>query len=141
MHFSLLVLATFIAAADDAKTARYGIAPDLAAYPQGTPQEALASVVKAIEAKRFDYLVAQLADPVYVDDRIQRLHGGRFDDQVEDTRNRLDAAALMLLRRFSKDGAWQAEKQHAIVMLKDVSDNVVSFRLIAGRWFLEHRNK
>jgi hypothetical protein len=83
---------------------RYGIAPDLVTYPQGTPREALVSVLKAIDARRFDYLVAQLADPAFIDDRVQRLYGGRFEQQVEDTRVRLDPLSVKLLRRFLKDG-------------------------------------
>src|SRR3954454_11870900 len=88
---------------------RYGVAPDPAAYPQKTPQEALASVAKAAEEKRFDYLVAQLADPAFIDDRVRRVFGGRFDQQVEDTRLKLDPAAVKLLRRFLKDAGWEVE--------------------------------
>jgi hypothetical protein len=141
MHMSVLTLAALLAIADDAKTIRYGIAPDLVTFPQKTPQETLASVLKAAETKRFDYLDAQLADPAFIDDRVQRLYGGRFADQVEDTRTRLDAPVLLLLRRFLKEGAWQVGKENAVVTLKDVTERTVSFRLVAGRWFMEHRNK
>ena len=79
---------------------RYGVAPDLKTYPQATPKEALASALKAAEAGRFDYLAAQLADPAWVDERIKRLYGGRFEDQVEEARARLDPPTLKLLRRF-----------------------------------------
>ena len=71
----LLILALPAQAARAAP--RYGIDADLKSYPQGTPKEALASVLKAIDGKRFDYLVAQLADPTFIDDRIKRVHGGR----------------------------------------------------------------
>ena len=37
---------------------RYGIALDLKSYPQATAKEALASVIKAVEDKHLDYLVA-----------------------------------------------------------------------------------
>ena len=36
-----------------------------------TPKEALASVLKAADAGRFDYLTAQLADPSFIDDRVK----------------------------------------------------------------------
>jgi hypothetical protein len=141
MHFSLLTFAALFVAADDAKMVRYGIAPDAVAFPQMTPQEALGSVLKAADMKRFDYLTAQLADPAFVDDRVQRVYGGRFGDQVEDTRTRLDAPTLALFRRFLKDGTWQVGKENAIVSMKDVTDRIVSFRLVGSRWFMEHRNK
>jgi hypothetical protein len=120
---------------------RYGIAPDLEAYPQATAKQTLASVLKAIDAGRFDYLVAQLADPDWVDERVGRLYGGRFAEQVEDTRGRLDPGAVKLLRRFLKDGEWTADKDRESVRLKDVGDRAVFFRKKGERWFLEHRSK
>jgi hypothetical protein len=121
-------------------TMRYGIALDLAAYPQGTPREALASVLKAIENKRFDYLVAQLADPQFVDDRIKRLEGGRFEQRVEDTRARLDPGAVKQLRRFLQDGEWSSGDAEVVVRLKDVPGRCVYLKKIDGRWYLEHRS-
>jgi hypothetical protein len=141
MHISVLVFAAFFAVADDAKMVRYGIPPDLGAFSQKTPQDTLDSVLKAAEMKRFDYLTAQLADPVYIDERVQRLYGGRFAEQVDDLRIRLDGPTLGLLRRYRKDGAWQVGKENASVSLKEVADRTVSFRLANGRWFMEHRAK
>jgi hypothetical protein len=140
MHAGVLTLAVLVSA-NDAKAVRYGIAPDPAAFPQKTPQETLASVLKAAEAGRFDYLAAQLADPAFVDDRVRRLYAGRFADQVDDTRTRLDARTLGQLRRFLKEGAWQSASDSATVSLKDVTGHTVSFRLMGGRWFMEHRSK
>jgi hypothetical protein len=119
---------------------RYGIAPDGKTYPQGTAKETLASVLKAIESKRFDYLTAQLADPAFVDDRVQRLYGGRFEEQVEDTRGRLDPLTVKLLQRYLKDGDWQEEKDRATIRLKD-HDRRISFKRIRDRWFMEHASK
>src|SRR5262245_58860448 len=67
---------------------RYGIELNLRSYPQATPKETLASILKAIEQKRFDYLLAHLADPTFVDDRVKQA-GGKFDDVVAETRNKL----------------------------------------------------
>jgi hypothetical protein len=141
MHVSVLTLAALLAVADSGNAVRYNISPDPTAFPQKTPQETLASVLKAAEAKRFDYLDAQLADPAFIDNRVQQLYAGRFADQVEDTRTRLDAPTLTLLHRLLKDGTWQVNKDNAVVTLKDVTDRIVSFRLAGGRWFMEHRNK
>jgi hypothetical protein len=120
---------------------RYGIAPDLKTYPQATAKEALASVLKTVDAGRFDYLVAQLADPAWLDDRVRRLFGGRFAEQVEDTRARLDPGTVKLLRRFLQDGEWMTDKDQESVRLKDVSDRGVFLCKKGDRWFLQHRSK
>jgi hypothetical protein len=119
---------------------RYGVAVDVRTYPQGTAKESLASVLQAVEARRIDYVVAQLADPAFVDDRVQRLYGGRFDEQVEDTRGRLDTRTVQLLGRFLKEGDWQEDKDHVMVQLKD-EDRRLHFKKKDGRWFLEHASK
>jgi hypothetical protein len=127
---------------DKAKeTKRYGIALDTKAYPQATAKEALASVIKATEAQRIDYLVAHLADPAFVDDRVKRLYGGRFEQQVEDTRDRLDPATVKLLGRFLKEGTWDETDSQASAGLKDLPERRLHFRKRDGRWFLEHRHK
>jgi hypothetical protein len=134
--FALLVMTATTAAGEPAK--RYGIAADLKTYPQGTAKEALASVLKAIDAKRLDYLVAHLADPTFIDDRVKRLYGGKFPEQVHDTAGRLDPLTLKQLRRFQKDGAWTVEKGEATVRLKGVEDRCVRLQRQSGRWFLLH---
>jgi hypothetical protein len=119
---------------------RYGVAPDPKMYPQGTAKETLASVLKAIEARRVDYVAAQLADPAFVDDRVKRLYGGRFEEQVEDTRGRLDSRTVKLLQRFLKEGDWQEDKERVTVRLKD-NERRLSFRKVEDRWFLENASK
>jgi hypothetical protein len=119
---------------------RYGIEADLKTYPQGTPQETLASVLKAIENKRIDYLVAQLADPKFVDQRLKET-GGQFDELVQGARAKLvdDPAPAKLFQRFLKEGDWQVGDNAASVRLKDVKDRGAYFRQDNGRWFLENR--
>jgi hypothetical protein len=123
-----------------AAATRYAIAVDLKAYPQGSAKETLASALKAIEAKRVDYLTAQLADPAFVDDRVKRLYGGRFAEQVEDTRGRLDSLTVKVLQRFLKDGKWEEDKDRATVRLKD-NERRVNFKKVDGRWYMEHSSK
>jgi hypothetical protein len=120
---------------------RYGVTADLKSYPQTGPKETLSSVLKAAEAGRFDYVVAQLADPAWVDERIDRLYHGRFEEQFADTRQRLDSATIKLLRRFLAEGEWTADKDAASVRVKDVSDRGVFFVRRGDRWYLEHRSK
>ncbi len=125
----------------DEPAKRYGIAADLKTYPQDAPKEALASVIKAAQDKRFDYLVAQLADPAYIDNRIKTDFGGKFEEQVGDVRTKLDAPHVQLLERFLKDGNWGASDSTATVTLKDVKDRSVSFVKVGDRWFLKNDDK
>ncbi len=141
MRTSGAVLLIVVVSAARADGPRHGVALDLKTYPQATPQQALASVLKAVADKRFDYLTAQLADPTFIDDRVKRLYDGRFADQVEDTASQFSAATQMLLGRYLKDGEWTTEKETANVRLKDVKDRAVFFRKIGERWSLEHRWK
>jgi hypothetical protein len=118
--------------------ARYGITLDLKAYPQSTAKEGLASALKAIDAKRIDYLAAQLADPTFIDERVKRVYGGRFAEQVEDTRASLDPLTVKQLRKFLTEGDWTIDKAEAVVKLKSAKDRCVRLRMQDGRWFLVH---
>jgi hypothetical protein len=140
VSLGLLVLLNAGTNGQDKSAARYGIASDLKTYPQGTAKETLASVLKAIESKRVDYLTAQLADPAFVDDRVKRLYGGRFEEQVEDTRSRLDSRTVKLLQRFLKDGDWQDDTDRVTVRLKDNARRLY-FKKNNGRWYMEHASK
>jgi hypothetical protein len=124
-------------------TRRYGVEPNLRAFPQATPKETLASVLQAIEQRRFDYLLAQLTDPPFVDDRVQRA-GGKFDEVVNETRTKLqeNPKAVTELRRFLKEGEWEGgDGNTASASLKDVKDRRVYFRKVDARWYLENRLK
>jgi hypothetical protein len=131
-----LVVSAVLPAAEPAT--RYGVAPDLKAYQQATPEETLASVLRAIDSKRFDYLAAQLADPDFIDERVKRLYAGRFEEQIADTQARMDALAVKLLKRFAKDGKWKTEKDTARATLEDAPERVLRMRQLGGRWYLEH---
>jgi hypothetical protein len=135
-----LGLASVLGQNKPAEGTRYGVALDLKNYPQNSAKDALASVLKTVEGKKFDYLVAQLADPSFVDDRVHRLYGGRIEEQVDDTRTRFDPSAVKLLQRFQKDGTWQAEKDGAVVQLKG-EERRLSFKKVADRWFMENKSK
>jgi hypothetical protein len=50
--------------------ARYGIEANVEFYPQGTPQETLASAAKALQNKRYEYIVAHILDAEFVDNHI-----------------------------------------------------------------------
>jgi hypothetical protein len=133
-----------VCSADPAKeetTKRYGIEADLKTYPQTTPKETLASVLKAVENKRIDYVVAQLADPAYVDERVKKTFGGKFEEQVNDTRTRLDGPTVKLLERFLKDGDWVGKESPISVLVKDVKDRAVTFVKVGDRWYMQNSDK
>jgi hypothetical protein len=142
MRLPLLLLVLALPASLAAQSPkRYGVAADAKAYPQATAKEALASVLAAVEAKKFDYLVAHLADPAFVDDRVKRLYAGKFDEQVEDTRTRLDPATVQQLGKFLKAGKWAVDKTSAVVQLDGVTDRVVRLVNKDGSWYLSNRSE
>ncbi len=123
--------------------ARYGVAPRLEAYPQGTPKETLASVLSAVENRRIDYLLAHLTDPAFVDERVQKFYAGDFDGLVRETTAKLNdnPEAIKELRRFLKEGEWEGDDKTASAKVKDIKDRQVFFRKIGARWFLENRQR
>src|SRR5215207_7424920 len=125
MRLAWLALLGLPLAASCQDADRFGVGRAAKGYPQASAKEALSSVLKAIDAKQFDYLVAQLADPSFMDDRVKRVYAGRFDEQVRDTRTRLDPSAVKQLRKFAADGRWTLDKDSAVLALEDVKERVV----------------
>jgi hypothetical protein len=122
---------------------RYSIEADLENYPQADAKTAFASVLKAIDSKKIDYLLAQLSDPQWVDNRVQKVHAGKFDEMVKETTQLLatDPTAVDELRRFLREGTWGGDEMEAHVSLKDAPDHKVFFRKIEGRWYLKNEKK
>ncbi len=122
---------------------RYGIEADLENYPQADAKTAFASVLKAIDNKKIDYLLAQLSDPHWVDERVQKVHGGKFDEMVKETSRFLaqEPTTVEELRRFLREGTWETDDTEARVSLKDVADRQVFLRKFETRWYLKHENK
>ena len=123
-------------------------------YPQQTPQEAIKSVVKAIDSRRIDYLIAHLADPGYVDPRIadyKALYSGgdegrtllAFDRLVRETALHFqeDPGLLKELRRFAKEADWQEKDGEMVGTLKAGSPRRVFLRKLEDRWFLQNRQQ
>lgn len=136
---TLLLLALFASPALAETPVRYGVAPDAKAYPQATAKEALSSVVAAVKSRRIDYIVAHLADPTFIDERVKTVHGGQFTGQVSDTTTRLEEPAAQLLARFHKEGKWTIDRDRATVELEDVPDRVVRLLQVGGAWYLVNR--
>jgi hypothetical protein len=135
----LILLVALAAPAADPPAKRFGVAADLEAFPQATPKESLAAVLKAIELKRADYIVAQLADPQFVDRRVKETS---YDELLAETMAKLvnDPGIAKLLRAFADKGEWSKDDSAASVTLKD-NERIVSFSKIDGRWFLKQPYK
>jgi hypothetical protein len=129
--------------AKEAPPRRYGVEANLRDFPQETPKETLASVLRAIERGRINYLLAHLADPAFVDQRVKEVYGGDFEELVRETSRKLagNPAAAKELTRFLKEGEWEGGDTTASAKLKDVKDRQVFFRKIGRRWYLENRQK
>jgi hypothetical protein len=121
---------------------RFGIEVDLKTYPQITPKATLGSLLKAIDAKRVDYVLAQLADPEWVDRRVKETGGG-FAALVEESTPRLvgDAAAVKRFKKLLADGEWKIDTTAASVRLKESDNGVLFFRKMTQRWHVENRKK
>jgi len=139
----LVIASGSLAQQDKRPPARYGVEADLDNYAQAEPKAALESVLKAIDKKKTDYLLAQLADPQWVDNSVQKVYGGKFEEMVKETTSKLasDPTEVEELRRFLREGAWDAGDSEARATLKDIPDRQVSFRKIEGRWFFENQKK
>jgi hypothetical protein len=122
--------------------ARYGVDPNGDQFPQKTAKETLDSVIKAIQLKRIDYLLAQLTDPAWVDKEVKDTHGGKFEELIKTTTTKLidDPETVQQFRRYAKDGEWEDGEEAASVKLKDTKDRVF-FKKVGDRWFLENRKK
>jgi hypothetical protein len=121
---------------------RYRIPVDPDGFPQSTPKDALASVVKAMSNRQVDYLLAQLADPQYVDEEVKKKYQGKFSALVEEVTAKLsnDPGVVKKLRRYLEEGTWDVQDTSAAAQLKDVAEQVF-LRRIGNRWFLENRNR
>ena len=136
---------------------RFNIALDFKNFPQSTPKQALDSVIKAIAEKRIDYLLAQLADPAFVDQRVAQTAAKMnqelslpqrqslaFDQLVKSTADGFleDPTKLRELQRFLEAGDWEDTVDVAIGRLKGVQSRKVFMQKIApDRWVLLDRTQ
>jgi len=152
--FALFGAATKAQDEDKKVPPRYGFAYNAELYPQKKPQDALKSVIRAIDGKRVDYLLAQLADPKFVDAQVANYQAsiGKADPEVrtlaafgrfvEDTIGyfQSDPVVVKELRLFARDGQWEVDDMLATATLKG-SPRKVFFKQIGDRWYLENRQQ
>ncbi len=140
-RFCMIGLALLFVAADEKIKPRFGIEAN-DKYVQKTAKDTLRSVLTAIEAKRVDYVLAHLADPAFVDERVKHT-GGKFEIMVKETTQKLDAdpESLRELRKFLSDGEWKEDGNTVSASCKDVKGKQVYFKKIGERWFFMNRVK
>jgi hypothetical protein len=137
-------------------TTRFGIDLDLERYPQKTPQLALDSVLKALADKRFDYLIAQLADPAFVQGKMKLYKSTMPKSLADESKDVLafqrlvkataehfrdDPTKIRELARYAKDGEWSVEDARANATYKLLPARKVFLKKIGERWYLEDRDK
>ena len=133
---------------------RYGYSHEPTLFPQKTPQEAMQSIVKALDAKKIDFLLAQLADPKFVDDRVTEYKAFQkgsdeakvvlaFERLVCETALHFQEDPLLVkeLRQYLKDADWEIQEATAIGTLKTASPRRVFLRKQEERWFLENKQQ
>lgn len=140
---SLLTVAVIIASVllpfqDTIK--RPSVPADPEGYPQKTPQDALNSVLKAVQGKRIDYLLTHLADPQFVAARTAAESEG-FAVLLREANEKLvnDPGAVRHLQRLAKEGEWKIEEDVAVVALKEGNDRTATFRKADGRWVMQNQ--
>ena len=140
-RFGTIILAFLLIAAEEKIKPRYGVEA-IDKYGQKTPKDTLRSVLAAIEAKRVDYVLAHLADPAFVDERVKQT-GGRFEIMVKETTQKLDAdpESLRELRKFLSDGEWKEDGNNTSANCPDVKGKQVYLKKIGDRWFFMNRVK
>jgi hypothetical protein len=67
----LLISLPALTMAQDEDTRRFGLRYNKDLYSQETPKKTLSALFRAFERDRYDYLVAQLLDPAFVDEQLK----------------------------------------------------------------------
>lgn len=142
---SLLLVAGCVSlgSAQDVKfVKRYNINQSDNDFPQKTAKDCLESIIKAIETRKIDYLLAHLADPDFVDERVKKLEGG-FPDVVKEATVKLadDPGVIKELKKFARDGEWENADEAASVRLKDNKSRAIFLKKVKERWYMENRQK
>jgi hypothetical protein len=144
--------------AQDAKSKeprRFGFDYDDLTFAQKTPADAMTSIAKAIDRKRVDYLLAQMADPNYVDYWVERYKedypdkkelGKRllaFDRLVRETSEYFQNDPLIVrdLRVFAKEAKWEEKDDVATGTVESIPARKVFLKKIGDRWYLKNEQR
>ncbi len=144
-----------------ASAPRFGIPADPEMYPQTSPKQLLASLQKAFDRKRVDYILAHLLDPPFADRKIDQYYQLRFgksrNEERELTREQLDAREKQALELFVAEvnEHFSTESKQAVIFFRLLKDGnveqsgtmatvthpsagrlVLTLRSYEGRWFM-----
>jgi hypothetical protein len=114
----------------------------------------MASIAKAIERKKIDYLLAQMADPLHVDywvdqykkDFLQGKDEGKrllaFERLTRETTDYFQNDPLIVrdLRVFARDAKWDEKDDLATGTIESIPRKVY-LRKFGDRWFLENKQQ
>ncbi len=114
---------------------RYGQEVDLKLYPQGTPQEAIASVIKAMKAADVTYMLAHLVSPTEVD---RKLKGDRDAFRKLAVKATPEKAKAMVteLQGLLDDGTWTMRRNLCWTTVDGKRD--LTLERVGRRWFMHN---
>ncbi|MBI3822085.1 MAG: hypothetical protein HY289_05315 [Planctomycetes bacterium] len=138
-----------------ATTRRFGFDVDGDTFPQKSPDEAMKSIVKALNRDKVDYLLAQMADPAYVDYWVDQYkvqftegkdEGKRllaFDRLTRETILYFQNDPLIVkdLKAFAKEAKWTEEGDLATGVVESLPARKVFLRKVGERWFLKNEQQ
>jgi hypothetical protein len=153
--FILALLGTTVLAAQEVDLdKRYGFDVNTEKYAQAKPEDAMKSIITCIQNGQHDYMLAQLADPAFVDRRVaenmMQFQGKEearrvlaFDLLVKQTADhfRDDPTLLREMKRITEEGEWMVDNDKAMASLPILPGRAVFMKQIKGRWFLENKQK
>jgi hypothetical protein len=114
---------------------RYGQEVDLKLYPQGTPQEAIGSVIKAMKAADITYMLAHLVSPAEVD---RKLKGDleAFRKLALTATPEKTKGMVTELQKLIEDGTWTMRRDFCWASLDGKRD--LTLERIGKRWFMHN---
>jgi hypothetical protein len=121
---------------------RFDITANFQLYPQATPKELMGTLMKTIQKERFDYLVAHLMEPTFVDNRLatDRITPSQFSKVIQ-AKFKDQPELLRDLLKLLNEGEVEDSGDRAIVKHKDVKNHQVYLKKIEDRWFIENKIK
>lgn len=123
------------------ESSRYGIALDEESFPQNSPENLRKSLSKALNSDKIEYMVAHLADPLFIDKNIREVHEGDFAKQVAETREKLKNGLKSPLEFLLKEGKLTTSEKSASLKDPTLKDGSISMKLENSKWYMENIKK
>lgn len=138
----LLAVSFGVAQQQPKSVTRLGLESDYEVYPQSTPKELMASVAKAVNRERYDYLAAHLMEPDFIDARLQRANL-KLEDLGKEIKSKFQAQPEVLkdLLKILNGGEVVDSGTTVVVKHKDVKGQQVYLKKVGDLWYVENRQK